>query len=488
VEYGARVHEVLRLIEARAQSGSRPGHRSDSCRIALSIEGGGMRGTVSAGMALALHEFGLIGAFDAVYGASAGAITGAWLVSSAPEGLRGWADPDYARTLIRWSALLRGRPVVDVHTLVEVVYQTEFPMDFDSVLASPVEYHPLGTDAETGESTDLRPLIASPVELRLALRASASLPFLAGPPVALRGRRFYDAGVAESVPFRTPLAQGATHVLVLRSRRPLAAGLDAGATADDPTTGDPAADGPAAAAARPPRSIRLLTRTTLRNESLALRTALLTRRVRTAADIVRIVAAEAEGRALMVYPPPSTPPVSRLTTDSRLLAALESGREAVRALLARLPAQAAPRPSSSPSSATAGELVTKMTTPSAGAVTVSCTIAPSRLVTVPMTWPSVTASPALTAGAHQPAWRQRGHRNRPKKAGAAGGAAGSRAAAMPSVASTPSRPATCMATAGSSTRPQPPASAVMAGMPAAAAAELLVPGAAWPGPGAWRIT
>ncbi|MGH2929341.1 MAG: patatin-like phospholipase family protein, partial [Solirubrobacteraceae bacterium] len=208
------MHEVVRLIHERARSGSRPGHRDDPYRIALSIEGGGMRGTVSAGMALALHELGLVPAFDAVYGSSAGAITGAWLLSSTPEGLRGWADPDYARTLIRWSSLLRGRPVVDVRTLVEVLYQTEFPMDFASVLASPVEYHPLGTDAESGEPTDLRPLIADPVELRLALRASASLPFLAGPPVQLRGRRFYDAGVAESIPFRTPLGQGATHVLV----------------------------------------------------------------------------------------------------------------------------------------------------------------------------------------------------------------------------------------------------------------------------------
>ena len=315
------MHEVLRLVQERVRSGSRPGHRDDPYRIALSIEGGGMRGTVSAGMALALHELGLDSGFDAVYGASAGAITGAWLVSSTPEGLRGWADPDYARTLIRWSALLRGRPVVDVRTLVEVVYQTEFPMDFDSVLASQVEYHPLGTDAETGESTDLRPLIADPVELRLALRASASLPFLAGPPVELRGRRFYDAGVAESVPFRTPLAQGATHVLVLRSRRPLT--LDG---ADQHANGSPVN--------RPPRSVRILNRTTLRNESMALRAALLTRRVRTAADVARIIAMEAAGKALMVYPPTTTPPVSRLTTDSRLLSgALESGREATRSLL-----------------------------------------------------------------------------------------------------------------------------------------------------------
>jgi predicted patatin/cPLA2 family phospholipase len=315
------VHEVLRLVQERVRSGSMPGHRDDPYRIALSIEGGGMRGTVSAGMALALHELGMVPGFDAVYGASAGAITGAWLVSSTPEGLRGWADPDYARTLIRWSAVLRGRPVVDVRTLVEVVYQTEFPMDFDSVLASQVEYHPLGTDAETGESTDLRPLIADPAELRLALRASASLPFLAGPPVELRGRRFYDAGVAESIPFRTPLAQGATHVLVLRSRRPLALN-----GAGQHPNGSPVP--------RPPRSVRILTRTTLRNETLALRTALLTRRVRTVADVARIIAMEAEGKALMIYPPATTPPVSRLTTDSRLLSgALESGREATRTLL-----------------------------------------------------------------------------------------------------------------------------------------------------------
>ncbi len=324
-----------------------------------------MRGTVSAGMGLALHELGVVSAFDAVYGSSAGAITGAWLLSSTPEGLRGWADPDYAKTLIRWSSLLRGRPVVDVHTLVEVVYQTEFPMDFDSVLASPVEYHPLGTDAETGESTDLRPMIVGPVELRLALRASASLPFLAGPPVELGGRRYYDAGVAESIPFRTPLAQGATHVLLLRSRRPLTPEQvdpqandldDLNDEVDGDRNGAPAAaangldglpDGPANGTADPsgpngarpprvPRSSRILARTALRRESLELRTALLTRPVRTAADVVRIKLHEAEGKALMIFPPPSVPPVSRLTTDAKLLAVgLESGRQAARDIFAR---------------------------------------------------------------------------------------------------------------------------------------------------------
>ena len=336
-----------------------------------------MRGTVSAGMALALHELGVVSAFDAVYGSSAGALTGAWLLSSEPERLRGWADPDYAKTLIRWSSLLRGRPVVDVRTLVEEVYQTEWPMDFASILASPIEYHPLGTDAETGESTDLRPFLLGPVELRLALRASASLPFLAGPPVELGGRRFYDAGVAESIPFRTPLAQGATHVLLLRSRRPLipeqvdpqgndiddlnesgadakndpdgrsaalANGAEDGASGRAPNgSAGPAGSGatafPGPDGARPPRvprSSRILARTALRRESLALRTALLTRPVRTASDVVRIKVHEAEGKALMIYPPSSVPLVSRLTTDPKLLAAgLESGRQAARDVFAR---------------------------------------------------------------------------------------------------------------------------------------------------------
>ena len=52
------MHEVLRVIDERVRSGSKPGQRSDAYRLALSIEGGGMRGTVSAGMAIALFELG----------------------------------------------------------------------------------------------------------------------------------------------------------------------------------------------------------------------------------------------------------------------------------------------------------------------------------------------------------------------------------------------------------------------------------------------
>ncbi|MFE5078845.1 patatin-like phospholipase family protein [Streptomyces mirabilis] len=180
-------HPVWRVLTERAQADSRPGARADGYRVALAIEGGGMRGIIAGGMALALHELGLTNGFDAVYGASAGAASGAWLLSSSPQSLRFWAHPRYARTAIRHSNPLRGRPLVDLYAFYEVLYrygdQDFAPMDFASILAGDIEYHPLATDAATGESTDLRPFIGDAAELRLALRASAALPLLAGDPV-----------------------------------------------------------------------------------------------------------------------------------------------------------------------------------------------------------------------------------------------------------------------------------------------------------------
>jgi predicted patatin/cPLA2 family phospholipase len=349
-------HEVLRALAARRDAGSQPLARDDGMRIALAIEGGGMRGIISGGMALTLAELGLVPAFDAIYGASAGAITGAWLLSR-PEGLRGWTEPAYARTLIRRSALLRGRPVADVRALIEDLYQTTFPMDFAAVLASLVEFHPLATDAATGQSTDLRPFIGNPAELRLALRASAALPLLAGPPVEFAGRRFYDAGVSESVPYRTALAQGATHLLILRSRRapqddghresrPDPPPSPGGASRPDPPPSPggrhPSRGNDPSRRHRPSRSARLLARTTLRRETPALRATFLARESRLAADDLLLAQYEAASfipaatsvpatlpAALSIRPAADSPVVSRLATDGALLrAALEAGRAA----------------------------------------------------------------------------------------------------------------------------------------------------------------
>jgi len=74
---------VLQLVRDRAVAGSVPGQRQahDHAHLALSIEGGGMRGCVSSGIAAAIALLDLLPAFDSIHGASAGSIVGAYAVS-----------------------------------------------------------------------------------------------------------------------------------------------------------------------------------------------------------------------------------------------------------------------------------------------------------------------------------------------------------------------------------------------------------------------
>lgn len=212
---------LLDALAHRRRTGSRPGQRDDDFRIALAIEGGGNRAAYSAGMALALDEAGLTDAFDDVYGTSAGALNGAWLLTGhARRWIRSWAWPEVAAAGVTDPRrVLRGGPLIDLGRLVHHVYESITPMDFEAVLANPVRFHPMATDARTGEATDLSPYVEDRLSLQTALRASSCLPLLAGRPVRLAGRTFVDGGLSEGVPYRTALADGATHVLVLRTRR-----------------------------------------------------------------------------------------------------------------------------------------------------------------------------------------------------------------------------------------------------------------------------
>ena len=76
-------HDVMKVISQRVRTNSTPGNRApgDKANLALAIEGGGMRGAVSAGMAAAIASLGLSDAFDSVYGSSAGCIVGAYMIS-----------------------------------------------------------------------------------------------------------------------------------------------------------------------------------------------------------------------------------------------------------------------------------------------------------------------------------------------------------------------------------------------------------------------
>lgn len=215
------MHDVLNVLKDRYESGSQPKHRNDEYRLAIVLEGGSSRAAYGGGMVAALEEYGLINAFDAVYGASAGALNGAWLTCErARANVHGWWTPESLKGSVNYRNALRGQPVVNGDFLIDDIYENFTQMGFDEILASDVEFHPVGTDADTGQSVDLAPSIHDKRSLKQALKATTRVPLLSGMPVELGGRRFIDGGMAENVPVPTALEQGATHVLVLRTKTP----------------------------------------------------------------------------------------------------------------------------------------------------------------------------------------------------------------------------------------------------------------------------
>lgn len=223
-----RPHAVLEVIAARRVEGSGPADRRDPHRVVLVVEGGGSRATYSSGMVLGLEELDLVRCFDAVYGASAGALSGSWLVAGqTAHCCAGWWRPGLMERVTNPSRGLRGRPVVDVEYLIETVGEDIVPLDWQAVVDAEVPLHPVATDVETGEVVDLHDTIVDAPSLKLALRASANVPLLAGMPLEVDRRRLVDAAVAEPVPFHVALRQGATHVLVLRTRRADQQAIDA---------------------------------------------------------------------------------------------------------------------------------------------------------------------------------------------------------------------------------------------------------------------
>jgi predicted patatin/cPLA2 family phospholipase len=205
-------HPVLELLRARAA-----GEARGDARLALVLEGGGMRGVVSSAMADALEARELRDAFDLVVGTSAGALNGAAFLAGVARGCTdNYLDADLVKRYIAPRRLLIGRAAVDV----------AFTLDRDNPgldgdrhrrTAESGKLHAIAIDVATARPETLSDL-TTPEELRGGLLATSRLPWLGGDPVEFRGRRWLDGGLVDPIPVDAALQRGATHVLVLQTR------------------------------------------------------------------------------------------------------------------------------------------------------------------------------------------------------------------------------------------------------------------------------
>lgn len=208
---------MLRILLERAARG--PAGRAaegwdDGCELALGIEGGGMATSMCAGMAWALEQLGLIRCFDSVYGVSSGGLIAAYAAAGRMESAVEMLPRTCSREFVDLRRALRRRPVLSLDYLFALV--AEYPLG-DAPPQPPPDLRLLAAGVDDGRLHTLRGF-ADIDELRLALRAGCAIPVISRETVTLRGHELADGGLIESVPFRTPLEQGATHVLALRSR------------------------------------------------------------------------------------------------------------------------------------------------------------------------------------------------------------------------------------------------------------------------------
>lgn len=211
-------NELERVVVERAEAGGAPGGHGDGRTLALVVEGGGMGGTVSGGMCVGLEALGLINSFDLIVACSSGALNGAWAAAGqAAQGTTHYQDLATREFMNPWR-LMWGKPPINFGLLFNGIAMERKPLSPEAMAAGP-RFACIATSVTTGELhafTDFE----TQEDLLLAIRASCSLPVLAGPPIEVNGDRYVDGGVIESMPYNTAFRLGATHVLVLRSREP----------------------------------------------------------------------------------------------------------------------------------------------------------------------------------------------------------------------------------------------------------------------------
>jgi hypothetical protein len=235
-----------------------------------------MRGCITAGMVCAIHYLGLEDAFDVIYGSSAGTVIGAYFCTRqlpwfGPEiyydslttakkrfidssrfmrtlGV-GLLDPRLIKDVITRPA--HGKPVLNLDYLLKETVQVRKPLDWEKFVqmqkVQPVKVVASGLLREKSVTLDMaNGGFSSLEEFACAAHASCLLPGIAGPVmnydsnVAASGGKkeetasskyfvkngvnrpgvepLADALVFEPLPYRTALEEGATDVVVLRSR------------------------------------------------------------------------------------------------------------------------------------------------------------------------------------------------------------------------------------------------------------------------------
>ena len=187
----------------------------DRRKTALIVEGGAMRGAWAAGVLASLQERGRR-QYDLVYAASSGACSAAYFVADMLEpGLAIWRE--LACQVVRKSNFLRRKPIIDLAYLVDHVIRQRIPLSVAALQQAPTQFFIVLTDCHTGEPVYFQ---ACDDRVFAALRATSSMPLATRGFDFVDGHPYADGGVADPIPLRQAIQDGATDITVVLTHNP----------------------------------------------------------------------------------------------------------------------------------------------------------------------------------------------------------------------------------------------------------------------------
>ena len=177
-----------------------PANGGDRHVVCLAVEGGGMRGSVSAGMCMALEAAGLVPRLRSGLRLLRGC--GQWRVhrgGSGPTRGDGYRE-SASRRFIDARQLVRGGPAVDLELIFDELLARKRPFCRAGLAKgrTSARWRYRRAVAELRVLSDLR----DPDDVLGAVRASCSVPLLNGAPHGVRGERLVDGGFLESIPYQ----------------------------------------------------------------------------------------------------------------------------------------------------------------------------------------------------------------------------------------------------------------------------------------------
>jgi predicted patatin/cPLA2 family phospholipase len=184
-------------------------------KTALIVEGGAMRGAWAAGVLAYLHESGRR-QYDLVYAASSGACSAAYFVADMWDaGLNIWREQ--ACNVVRHSNFLRRKPLIDLAYLVDHVMRIRSPLSVEALQKARTTFFIVLTDCLTGEPVYFH---ACDDRVFAALRATSSMPLATRGYDFVDGKPYADGGVADPIPVRRAISDGATDITVVMTHNP----------------------------------------------------------------------------------------------------------------------------------------------------------------------------------------------------------------------------------------------------------------------------